>query len=151
VLCDLGAERWPWPDSSVDKAVASHVLEHLPGDSFFRFLQELYRVTKHGAVTTVILPHPRHDIYLGDPTHVRPVLPATLIMFSPRYVKEMAERGIFLTSFGERYGVNFELDPVVKYRFDPMVDTKDPELDWKARHLNNVIFEWHGELRTVKP
>ena len=151
VVCDLGLDRWPWEDSSVDEAVASHVLEHLPGDSFFHFLRELYRVMKPGAPVKLFLPWPTHDIFRNDPTHVRPVTPATMVMFSRRYVRILEEeKGLILTDFGLRVGVDFELDNPVRYKFAPGVDTNDPELWWKAEHLNNFLFEWEGTIRAVK-
>jgi hypothetical protein len=149
-VCDLGRGRWPWGDNSVDAAVASHILEHLPGESFFHFMRELYRVCKPGAAVELRLPWPRHDLYLNDPTHARPVLPATIIMFSLKYIDILEKEGKFLTSFAARNNVDFELDPKVRYYFDPSVDTKDPELDWKMKHLHNVVMEWGGIMRAIK-
>lgn len=153
VVCDLGREVWPWPDNSVDGATASHLLEHLPGDTFVHFLQQLYRVCKNGALVNLVLPHPRHDIFLNDPTHVRPVMPATILLLSPRYVKLMEKSGLFLTDFGTRWGVNFELDPKILYKFDPTIDTKltqPTELEWMAKHYSNIILEWLGTMKVVK-
>lgn len=155
VLVDLGRAKWPWPDDSVDEMHASHVLEHLPGETFFHFLREAYRVGKPGAKLHVALPWPRHDIFLNDPTHVRAVMPATLLMFSQRYVQVLAERDppIILTDFGKRNGINLDLDENIQYRFDPavMTDGADPEeLERRGRHENNVIFEWFGVLTVVK-
>jgi len=150
VVCDLGREIWPWRNSSVDEARASHLLEHLPGESFFHFLRELYRVLKPNAPVHLILPWPRHDIFLNDPTHVRAVMPATMVMFSRKYIRMLAEQGKFLTDFGARNKIDFELDPKILYKFSDGVDTNDPELAWKAAHLNNIIFEWHGTMRAIK-
>ena len=149
VVCDLGTDVWPWADSSVDEAIASHVLEHLPGETFFHFLRELYRVCKPGATVEIVLPHPSHDIYLNDPTHCRSVMPGTMAMFSKRYVETMAAKGSFLTPFYERCGVDFDIR-TVRYTFDPAVDKDDPELEWKAKHLRNIIFEWSTTLTVIK-
>lgn len=133
--------------------MASHVLEHLPGESFFHFMRELYRVCKHGATVKVSLPWPRHDLFLNDPTHCRPILPATLIMFSPRYIAELAARKQYLTDFGTRCGVNFELAKEIQYCFDPSIDprTEDPvTLDYRIKHENNIIMEWQGVLKVIK-
>lgn len=149
LVVDLGREVWPWPDNSVDSAVASHVLEHLPGQSFFHFLKELYRVCKPGATVEIVLPHPRHDIFLQDPTHARPVMPGTLAMFSKAYVEGLAAKGQSLTPFYKYISVDFDLTNV-RYVFDASVDMGDPELSWKAKHLNNIIFEWQATLVAVK-
>jgi hypothetical protein len=149
VVCDLGVEVWPWEDNSVDGAVATHVLEHLPGETFFHFLRELHRVCKPGAQVEVLLPHPRHDIFLNDPTHVRPVMPGTLAMFSKRYVEALAEKQQFLTPFYKYNKIDFDMTRV-RYWFDQSVDKDDPDLEWKAKHLNNIVFEWGTTLTVVK-
>lgn len=150
MCCDLGAERWPFEDNSVDEALAEHVLEHLPGESFFHFMRELYRVLKPGGTVKVLLPHPRHDIFLSDPTHCRAVMPGTLMMFSRGQMASLREKGIRLTDFGERCGVDFYMDPVVHYEFDAAVDLDAPDLAWQAKRLNNIIKEWSTTLRAVK-
>lgn len=150
VCCDLGAERWPFADGSVDEALAEHVLEHLPGEAFFHFMRELYRVLKPGGTVKVVLPHPRHDIFLSDPTHCRAVMPGTLMMFSRGQMASLRAKGIRLTDFGERCGVDFYMDPVVHYEFDAAVDLNAPDLAWQAKHLNNIIKEWSTTLRAVK-
>lgn len=137
----------------MDGAIASHILEHLPGETFVHFLQELYRVCKADAEIGVILPWPRHDIFLNDPTHCRAVMPATLVMLSPRYIDIMAEKGMILTDFGRRWKINFELDQKILYRFDPSVKTDEIEPEELARlgaRQNNVIMEWQGTMKVVK-
>lgn len=151
VLCDLGHDPWPWPDDSVGGAVCSHVLEHLTTAELFHFMRELYRVCKHGAEIKLMLPHPRHDIYLNDPTHQRPVTPGTIIMFSKEHHETLLVRDIRLTPFWKYLGVDFYLDPKIRYVPDPKFKDDSPEeLGWKMQHLNNVIMEWHGTMRAVK-
>lgn len=135
----------------MDGAIASHILEHLPGEQFFHFMRELWRVSKPGAVTEITLPHPSHDLFLNDPTHVRPVTPGMMVMFDRAYLAALAARGDFLTSFAERCGVDFKFGPSVKYTFDPSVSADDPNLAWRMKHERNVIFMWHSTLTAVKP
>lgn len=150
VVCDLGGAPWPWPDNSVDEAVASHVLEHLTTAQLFHFMRECYRVMKAGAILSVTLPHPQHDLFLGDPTHQRPVMPGTLAMFSKRYFDDLAGRGLHITPFWKLLGVDFYLEPRIAYVFEAGVDPSDPDLEWKCKHLNNIIREWSGKLRVEK-
>ena len=150
VVCDLSGDRWPWEDSSVDEVFASHVIEHIaPGEPFFQFMRELWRVCKPGATVTVVLPHPRHDIFLNDPTHLQAVMPGTLAMFSKKYSDMLAVKGQKLTPFWKYFGIDFDLGKV-RYWFDPGVDKNDPELEWKSKHLSNIIFEWGVTLTVVK-
>ena len=149
VVLDLNGP-WPWPDSSVDEVFASHVIEHIPpGHQFMHFMYELWRVCKPGAEVKVILPHPRHDIFLNDPTHVHAIMPGTLAMFSKAYTEALALQGQRLTPFWKYLGIDFGMGSV-RYWFDPAVDREDPELEWKAKHLSNIIQEWGTTLTVVK-
>lgn len=150
VLVDLTRVRWPWDDNSVDEAQASHLLEHIPhGEPFYHFLRELYRVCKPGAKVLIVLPHPSHDCFLSDPTHVHAVMPGTVALFSKRYVEMKAAQGDMLTPFYKLIGVDFDIQQF-SYTFDPAVDKDDPELEWKAKHLRNIVFMWSAALTVVK-
>lgn len=76
IICNIGKDRWPWDDSSVDEAHCSHVLEHLTNfnDKWERvhFFNELYRVLKPGGTCLVVIPHWGSTRYYGDPTHKEP-------------------------------------------------------------------------------
>ena len=151
IVVDLSQDIWPWRESSVDEVFASHVLEHIGPvpQGFFHFMREVYRVCKPGAGITFVLPHPSHDIYLNDPTHVHPVMPGTLAMFSKKYSDTLALKGQRLTPFWKYLGVDFDLGKI-KYWFDPAVDREDPELGFKSKHFRNIIFEWGTTLTVVK-
>ena len=72
VKCDLGKDKWPWEDNSVDEANASHFIEHLTGDERIHFFNELYRVLKVDAKATIITPHWSSGRAYGDLTHKWP-------------------------------------------------------------------------------
>jgi hypothetical protein len=148
VVWDLERVRWPWEDNSVDSVEAWHILEHI-GDGFFFFLQELYRVCKPGARIGVIVPHPRHDVFLNDPTHKRVVTPDGMAMFSRKHCEEQERRGGRLTPFWQYIGVNFDLEGPIQMILDPSVKKDD---DWKEmeRRMNNVVVEYWFALRVVK-
>src|SRR5438270_657359 len=84
--CDLESFPWPWPDSSVSEILLIHVLEHLGAspDVFIRIMKEMYRVCEPAAQIYIVVPHPRHDNFIGDPTHVRPLTPAMMQLFSKK-------------------------------------------------------------------
>lgn len=150
-LCfDIGKDTWPFDDSTVDEVVAEHILEHLTTPELFHCFKEMYRVCKSGAPVSVRVPHPRHDIFLSDPTHQRPVMPGTLLMFSQEHMRALRGKGIVLTPFGEYLGVDFRFGDVTYY-FDASVDPNAPDLQWQARHLSNVVQEWSVVLTAVKP
>ena len=62
------AEPMPFPDSSVDGAYSSHLLEHLTFGETQTLLQEVLRILKPGAQFRVCVPNARIfiDHYLGD-------------------------------------------------------------------------------------
>jgi SAM-dependent methyltransferase len=55
VVCDLNQPPYPFEDSSFDKILAHHVLEHL--DKPFTIMKELHRILKPGGKLIVRVPH----------------------------------------------------------------------------------------------
>ena len=149
VVADLGGPRWPFETSSVDEAVAEHVLEHLTVERFLIFMRELHRVCKPGAKVKILLPHPRHDIFLNDPTHVLALMPASFIGFSRKHCAGLEKQGIHITPLWKHCAVDFDLGNT-QYWFDPGTDKNDPELEWRMKHLNNVVSMWGTTLVVVK-
>ena len=149
VVTDLARDRWPWSDGSVDEVAAEHILEHLYPREFLHFMRELWRVCKPGAKVKLLLPHPRHDIFLNDPTHVNPVMPASLFGFSREHDAALQKAGITLTPFWKHFGIDFKLGDI-QYWFDPGTDKNDPELEWQMKHLNNVVSMWGMTIKVVK-
>jgi len=44
-------------------------------------IRELYRVCAPDARVRILAPHPRHDDFINDPTHVRIITPVLLTLF----------------------------------------------------------------------
>lgn len=112
LVCDLEALPWPWESGSVDEVVMSHVLEHLgrSPEAFIGVLKELYRVCRPGALVRIRVPHPRHDFFLTDPTHVRPILPGTFALFSKRSNRDWVRSGATNTPLALQHDVDFEIE-----------------------------------------
>lgn len=66
------SKKWPWADGSVEEAHCSHFIEHLTAQERIHFVNELYRVLKPGAKTTIIVPHWNSSRAYGDLTHQWP-------------------------------------------------------------------------------
>lgn len=65
------AERWPWPDSSIEEIVAFDVIEHIADR--IHFMNQMHRVMKPGAVATIETPNASRGAgYFQDPTHKAP-------------------------------------------------------------------------------
>jgi hypothetical protein len=158
-VVDLEKLPWPWPDNSADEVLLSHVLEHLGGatDVYLGIIKELYRVCRDGASVSIIVPHPRHDFFLNDPTHVRPITPDGLAIFSQAVNRESVARGLANTPLGIYLGVDFALEAtniVLDDHWRGMVERKEistEDLTHAARHYNNVISEYRIVLKAVKP
>lgn len=127
-VLDLEKDRLPFEDSTVEAVKAHHILEHL-GEGFFHCLQELYRVCKHGARIHIRVPHPRHDTFLADPTHRRPITAMTMQMFSKKFNELCRQQNAATSRLGDYFNVDFEM---VDYTYIP-----DENMELSIKHLNN--------------
>ena len=122
---DLEALPWPWADNSVSEVLMAHVLEHLGQSTevFLGIMAELYRICRPGAVIHVVVPHPRHDDFINDPTHVRPITPEVMSLFDRQVNLEWQRTGAANSQLALALGVDFVILHV------ELVPTKD----WLAR------------------
>lgn len=157
-VVDLERFPWPWPDSSVDEVLFNHVLEHLGAATavYLGIVKELYRVCRHDAQVTIVVPHPRHDHFLNDPTHVRPITPQGLEMFSQARNREWRAKGVANTPLGLYCGVDFAIASVNMTPDEPWRgrfqrgEITAADLAQAARMYNNVITEFTVVLKAVK-
>lgn len=157
-LVDLERLPWPFADNSADEVLLRHVLEHLgaQSDTYLAIIQELYRVCKPDAVVRIVVPHPRHDSFLSDPTHVRAITPQGLELFSRAKNREWAAKGNSNTPLGLYLGVDFEIvavdmTPDEPWRGQLQARRITPQdLAQAMRQYNNVIREIDIRLRVVK-
>jgi hypothetical protein len=156
---DLEVFPWPWPDDSVVEILLIHVLEHLGQDPnvFLGIMKELYRVCQDGATVGIVVPDPRHENFLSDPTHVRPITPKMLTLFSQQRNRDWIARGCSNSPLALFHGIDFEL---TDSRFKPSDfwtrNPPDPLADFstfmqEASLHNNMIEEIHMTLRAIKP
>lgn len=159
VLCDLEVFPWPWPDSSVDEVRAHHVLEHLgrTPEVFVGVVKEMWRVCRPGARVDIVVPHPRSDDFLNDPTHVRPITFQTMRMFSRRLNLEWQREGWSDTKLALIHGVDFEpisetrmLEPHVQSALESGQLPRE-SLEMAVRQLSNVVKQTRFLLEVVKP
>ena len=159
VKTDLECFPWPFEDSSVDEIELNHVLEHLgqTPDIFLNIMKEMYRISKNQAVIKITVPHPRHDDYMNDPTHVRPITPVLMSLFSKQKNREWAEKGqansplaLFLDVDFEITSLEQRLDEAVSHKLEKKQITES-QLPEMARSFNNIVREFYIELKAVKP
>lgn len=160
ILMDLEQVPWDFPDNSVSHIVMSHVLEHLgqTPKAFLAIMQELYRICRDGAELEITVPHPFHDNFVSDPTHVRPITLMTLALFDREQNLQWRSRGSSNSPLALQCGVDFK---VVKHenRLDPPEMSALKQLEERDLMLaqaffnfgRNLISETWFKLRVIKP
>lgn len=159
IVHDLESFPWPWADSSIDNILLAHVLEHLGKDSptYLKIFTELYRISKNNTKITIAVPHPRHNDFLNDPTHVRPITYEGLILFDQQFNRRCIDKNWSNTLLGMQLGIDISVE-TVEYRLDERwqrrLDKKEiteEELNEAALSYNNVVREALFTLRVRKP
>jgi hypothetical protein len=158
LLMDLEETPWEIGTDEVDEVLFNHSLEHLgqQTDTFLRIIKELYRVCKPGATVQINVPHPRHDNFLGDPTHVRAVTPEMLALFSKRANLYWQETGAANSPLALYLGVDFEvtrIERTLEEKYLTMLQNAQitPEdLEEMIKELNNVVSELRITLEVIK-
>lgn len=148
---DLEQTPWPWPDSCATEIRFIHALEHMGGAPkvFLAIMREIYRIAAPGCEVVIVVPHPRHDSFFSDPTHVRPIGPDTLKLFDKRLNDEWAAGGIPNTPLAHYLGVDFAMSRNTTVIAEPFASQRergeidDAEVAKLVRFQNNVAIE-HG-------
>jgi len=159
--------KLPFEDNSVEEVAAHHILEHLDV-GFIPLMIEIYRVCKPGAIVDVIVPHHHHEVYFGDPTHVRPITVTMMSLFDKNLMEAnpSADGEPSDSSLAHRYNVNFE---TIWYDFDydpfyiPMIErvfqlkeqnmlSPDDAFTFERlmREANNVATNTKIKLQVIK-
>jgi hypothetical protein len=151
VLCDLEVFPWPWGDNSVDGVLFNHSLEHLGEHSkvFLGMMKELYRICRNGAEIEINVPHPRHDNFISDPTHVRIITPLLLTLFDRAANDECQRRGAANTPLAHYLNVDFRIVRAVNILGEPYASQYDRgELrDEEVNRLGRESFNIFSEIR----
>lgn len=151
---DLETTPWPWPTDSAQEVVFHHSLEHMGADPkvFLAIMQELYRVCAPGAVVRIRVPHPRHDHFLNDPTHVRAITPDVMALFDRELNDKWRAASVANTPLAHYTGVDFEMTKAETVLSEPYASqaqagkiTQD-QVAFALRAQNNVAQEYRIEL-----
>ncbi|WOD17921.1 glycosyltransferase family 9 protein [Paraburkholderia kirstenboschensis] len=109
----MNLEETPWKldDNCADEILLKHVLEHVGQSSstFLAIFQEIYRICKPDAIVNIQVPHPRHQDFLSDPTHIRPILPELFSCFDLATVELWQEHNLPGTPLAKYLKVDFEV------------------------------------------
>ena len=158
VLHDLETFPYPFETNSVERIQMNHVLEHLGADPdiFNEIMREIYRICCDGAVIDIKVPHPRHEYYLGDPTHVRPITPLVMSLYDRDKNEEWLKSGSSNTPLAIMNQVHF-VTTKTNYILEEAIDQQfksgqisTEELTEMIVRQNNVVTEIIMELKVVK-
>jgi len=158
IVHNLETFPYPFEDSSIEEILFNHSLEHIGQQPsvFLRIIQEVYRICKDEALIEINVPHPRHDNFLSDPTHVRAITPMTLQLFDLDLNKHWQKIKAANSPFAIYLGVNFKLLSVNISIEQLYVDqlnankiTHD-ELQVLVNERNNVATEYRFTWKAVK-
>jgi len=67
VICDLDKFPWPLRSDHFEEILCNHILEHVA--DVMRFMEEVHRVARPGALVKVVTPHYTSPSSYADPTH----------------------------------------------------------------------------------
>ena len=94
IVHDVNLHPWPLESDSVERAIAWHIVEHIPpvvvGEKgtrfpFIEFMDECWRVLKFGAEIDIECPHGASEVFLHDPTHCNHITEVTWEYFDPAF------------------------------------------------------------------
>ncbi len=158
-VVDLETTPWPWADGCASEVLFNHSLEHMGGDPkvFLAIISEVYRIARDGCVVQINVPHPRHDNFISDPTHVRAITPKTLELFDQAKNRKAEEMNGSQTPFGLYLGVDFEITHVAESVSEPFWSQfqsgqlSRERLDELRLSAWNVVREYKITLKARKP
>ena len=158
IVHDLEIFPYPFEDNSVDEILLSHVLEHIgqSPDVFLKIIKEFYRVCHNDSLIKIIVPHPRHDDFISDPTHVRPITILGLQLFDKNLNLKWEKEKAANTPLALINDVNFKIKNV-KFNLDSNYVKKfenknidKSQVDADVSKLNNVVKEMVIDWQVIK-
>ncbi len=159
LVVDLEDTPWPWETSSVEAMLFNHSLEHMGADPkvFLAIMGEIWRVAVPGAEIDIRVPHPRHDNFIGDPTHVRIISPQVLSLFDRSLNEAWRRTGAPNTPLADYLGVDFAIVDAQTVIGEPWAsrhrrgEVTSEQVAEALRRENNVAEAFHIKLRVRKP
>lgn len=160
VVFDMNSAEWPFESDEFDYVYADNVLQKMghSGVSFMDVLKEMYRISSNGALWEITVPHPRCDVFYGDPTNIRPITVDTFYMMDRQINVSVinANQQTPLLPFIH----NLDLE-VVDVKLDQLTsaygqmlesgEVKQEEMPYATNHHNNVVEKLKMMVQVHKP
>lgn len=143
IVHDLNVYPWPIKSESVEEALCSHYVEHIPmlcacapsgkQDPLFAFFDELYRIMVMGGKVQIVTPYYANSRAFQDPTHRRFIPEATFL-----YPNEKWRQDNKL----DHYSLNCNFAFTQSYSIDQAWGLKaDDARNFGMRHYWNVVSD----------
>ena len=154
-IVDLNKKKWDLPSDTYDHIVAKDILEHL--DDLVNAIKEMYRISTHGAVWEISVPHHRCDHAFDDPTHKNVITAKTFKLFDMRSNIDLIQRKFSESYLGLQHKIDIEVCEV-KYDFTAdwlkRFETekyKQQDIDFALNYYNNVAESTRILIQVFKP
>jgi len=129
-IVDLGRDKWPWRNNSVDEAQAIYLVHYLDRPGRIHFTNELHRVLKPGAKCIIHTPHEFAAKAYGDLAAEMP--PVTEAWYYFLNADWRAAQGHTIK------GYTCDFDIVIGYGMHQAIATRSQEYQQDA-------MQWHKE------
>lgn len=145
VVLDIGNEKWPWDDNTVEEIHASHFLEHLTSTQRVHFMNEAYRVLKDGGKANIITPHWASNRAYGDFTHQWPPVAEMFYYYVKQEWRDTNAPHTDAKWNKEGYSCNF--DATWGYSFSPDLGSRSPEhIQFALQNYKEAALDMHATL-----
>lgn len=152
-VIDLEKGKLPFKDNSVSHVVAKYVLEYI-GEGFTNLIKEIYRVCESGATVEIMSLNPRHDAFLNDPRHKRPISLGVIKSLSKKYCSWYKDFHDGNLGFADEIDVDFEILNQDFQLDEDYVDlarnNKSQEINEISKRFNNVHVATAVKLVVIK-
>jgi hypothetical protein len=155
LIFNLDENNWPIPNSSVEEVTLFSILEHIKNTE--TFFKELYRVCKNGAKISVLVPYPRHDWFLTDPTHVRSWHPESFSHLDKVKCLKWYFSGDAKTPLALYWNIDFRIEEFKIFSAGETAQIeintlfgKEVDLNLANKYLNNVATDLNVTLIVFK-
>ncbi len=146
VTHDLRNTPLPFADNTFDTIIGSHIFEHIEKQLFLPVVADLHRILKPGGFLLSFTPYGTSFDAWENPHHLQCFTEATWF-----YVRDEMYQNPDDAGFGADQGQPTRKWEVEEITMVPWPEfAGDPEIEWKRKHLANVIRELQVVIKAVK-
>ncbi|MBI3034055.1 hypothetical protein HYY72_02755 [Candidatus Woesearchaeota archaeon] len=149
VVHDLEKTPYPFNEDQFEEVIAFNILTLIKNLS--EVMEELYRISKNGAVIKIIVPHYNQHLPHTDPTTKRFFSPETFDFFSVNSSNNLGNKSLFVKKFTKKAKfkiVKLKLNPGFWGKFVPF---KGKLLRPLSYMLGEIVDTIYVEMKVIKP